>query len=41
MQIEIEMMVAMTMRVAITSGIDGDDEDGDGLRRYLFIRRRR
>ena len=41
MEIEIEMMVAMTMMVAITSGDDGDDDDGAGLRSYLLICRRR
>ena len=35
------MMVAMTMNVAITSGDDGSDDDGDGLRRYHPICRRR
>ena len=40
MEIEIEMVVEMTMMVAITSGDDGDDDDGAGLRSYLLICRR-
>ena len=35
------MVVAMTMIVAITSGDDGDDDDGAGLRSYPLICHRR